>query len=73
MKSDTGATAILRREYSPYPWNIRHASFRFEIAEDATRVFSTLDVEPNPHAEPSDTILLDGQNLELKSLRLDGR
>ena len=73
MKSDTGATAILRREYSPYPWNIRHAAFRFEIAEDATRVFSTLDVEPNPHAEPSDTILLDGQNLELKSLRLDGR
>lgn len=73
MNSDKNRKAIMRKDYSPYPWRVNHAAFRFEIANDSTRVFSTLDVEPNPGAESSDKMWLDGENLELKGVRLDGR
>ena len=73
MIRNTAATAVLRKDYAPYPWTLNNVSLRFEIADEETRVFSTLEFTPNPAARPSATIELDGQDMELVSLALNGR
>ena len=73
MSTNTAAKVVLRKDYAPYPWILSNVSLRFEIAEDETRVLSTLEFIPNPAARPSGSIELDGQDMELVSLALNGR
>ncbi|MEE4218040.1 MAG: aminopeptidase N [Xanthomonadales bacterium] len=73
MSKDTAAKVVLRKDYAPYPWILNHTSLRFEIEADVTRVLSTLEFIRNPAAQPSGTIDLDGQDMELVSLALNGR
>jgi len=70
LKGAAGKT-ILRKDYSPYPWRVERAAFRFEISADATLVGAELDFVQR--AGQSGDIELDGQNMELLSLGLDGR
>ena len=73
MSKGTSAKVILRKNYTPYPWLLTSASFRFEIDDGTTRVLSALTFEANPAAQASKTLELDGQNMELVSVSLDGR
>jgi aminopeptidase N len=74
MKGATGK-AVLRKDYVPFPWNVEKASFRFEIGLDSTRVQSELEFRRNPAggAVGSGDIELNGQDMELVSVALDGR
>lgn len=72
MSKDTTATAVFRKDYTAYPWKLNSVSLRFEIGEGETRVISTLEFEPNPLAAPSGTINLDGQDIQLLALSLNG-
>ncbi len=72
MKKNESAREVFRADYEPYGWRLERATFRFEIAE-ATRVLSTLDFEPAKSAATARTIDLNGDKLELISIRLDGR
>jgi aminopeptidase N len=78
MKGATGK-AVLRKEYAPYPWKVERASFRFEIGHESTRVQSELDFRRNAEGGADDRagghgdIELNGQNMELVSVSLDGR
>ncbi|MDT8319258.1 MAG: aminopeptidase N [Xanthomonadales bacterium] len=73
MKEGTTAHAVYRKDYTPYPWKLEQVRLRFEIAEECTRVHSCLELQlVNPEASAAD-IELDGEDMELVSIRLDDR
>jgi aminopeptidase N len=73
MKKGAIGKAVCREEYTPYPWTLEHARFRFEIGDDSTRVFSQLKIERNAAVSPAQDIELDGQLMELIAVSIDGR
>jgi len=78
MKKGAAGKAVYRKEYSPYPWLLDRARFRFEIGDESTRVQAELDFRrrasaPAERAAVPVDIELDGQNMELVSAALDGR
>lgn len=72
MKKIDSAPEVLRADYEAYGWRLERAALRFEIGE-VTRVFSTLDFKPAKGAEPARCIELNGDNLKLVLVRVDGR
>ena len=78
MKKGTAGKAVFRKDYSPYPWHLDQVRLRFEIGPDSTRVFSELDLRAREStaagaAQGGTDIQLNGQDMQLKSLTLDGR
>ena len=72
MKKESSGRTVYREQYKPWPWILESARFRFEIGEDATRVFSSLRLSPGATAMPVNDIELDGQEMELRSIRVNG-
>jgi len=78
MKKGAAGKAVYRKDYTPYPWSLDRARFRFEIDDDATRVQAELDFRRRAGSPEVDEphradIELDGQEMELVSVALDGR
>ena len=69
----TEPTVTRLRDYQPPPFLIDRVTLRFELEELGTRVVSQLDVRRNPHADAHRDLVLDGEQLELNSVALDGR
>ncbi len=67
------ARTIYRNDYRPPDYLIESAELRFELGETGTLVRSLLSIRRNPQKpEASPDLFLDGEGLELRSLRLDG-
>ena len=64
--------AIRREDYKPFPWLVPEVSLHFDLGIDATRVVATLTVARNAKADPSRTIRLNGDGLEVLSVKVDG-
>jgi aminopeptidase N len=64
---------IRREDYKPFPWLVPEIELDFDLALDATRVTSRLTVVRNGKAKPSNRIRLDGDGLELLSVKVDGQ
>ena len=61
-------------DYTPPAHLVERVALRFELAEDGTRVHTSMRVRRNPaHAHGGAPLALDGADLELLALRLDGR
>ncbi|ETD82361.1 aminopeptidase N [Rhodobacter capsulatus] len=60
----------LLSDYKPYPFEIASVSLTFRLDPAATRVLATLDVTPR---QPGADMVLQGEDLTLISLSLDGR
>ena len=73
MKQDSAAKAVQRSDYKPFPWRIDQAVFRFEIEAEFTRVHSRLEISRNPAVPAANRIELDGRDMTLESVALDGR
>jgi len=78
MKKGAAGKAILRKDYRLYPWLLDRARFRFEIGGESTEVLAELDFRSRADGRVSagagqGEIELDGQDMELISLALDGR
>ena len=78
MKKVAAGKAIYREDYTPYPWLLDRARFRFEIGDESTEVLAELDfrgrADERSSADPGEReIELDGQDMELVSLVLNGR
>ena len=72
MKTDT-PRPIRLKDYRPSDYLISTTDLDIRLAAEATRVHARLALRPNPDAETSDApLVLDGEMLELKALRLDG-
>ena len=63
---------IRREDYQPFPWLVPETRLDFELGIDCTRVRSTLTVVHNDKAARSPTIRLNGDDLELTSVKVDG-
>ena len=72
MKGPAGK-AILRSDYTPYPWRVDSLKLKFDIGDDETGVSSVIVLSRKPDAADDCPIELDGQDMALKSVSLDGR
>ncbi|MGD8682228.1 MAG: aminopeptidase N [Lysobacterales bacterium] len=72
MEKSKADKAVYRTDYTPYPWQIDLIELRFEIEDEHTRVLSEIQFRRNPEAGHATEMALDGQQLELKSVSLDG-
>ncbi len=61
---------IHRKDYVPFDWRIPHTRLVFDLAPDATRVTATLSLERVAGTEVP--LVLDGVDLVLEALRIDG-
>ena len=72
--TDTAPSTIFLKDYQPPVYLIDHVSLHFDLHETQTVVTSTLSVTLNQANNELDKLLvLDGQNLELLSLKIDGK
>ena len=63
---------IRREDYKPFPWLVPEIELHFDLGLEATRVVSKLTVARNAKTKPQDTIKLEGDGLELLSVKVDG-
>ena len=63
---------IRREDYQPFAWLVPTTHLDFQLGIGATRVTATLTVEPNPAAEPSRELRLNGDSLTALSVTIDG-
>ena len=65
--------AVHLSEYRPYDWLVDTVDLDFQLDPSATRVRAKLAMRPNPKGRDSAPIALDGDELTLISVKLDGR
>lgn len=66
--------AIHLKDYAPPPYLIDTVDLAFDLGEEVTQVRSTLALRANPDAaSPAGALVLDGQDMRLISVALDGR
>jgi aminopeptidase N len=66
------ARPIRLQDYRPPDWLVETVELDVTLDPTATRVRARLALKPNPKAAAPAPLVLDGDGLELKSLRLDG-
>ncbi|MFO6446394.1 aminopeptidase N [Erythrobacter sp. NE805] len=63
---------IRREDYRPFPWLVPTTTLAFNLGLDETRVYAELTVEPNPAAETTGTLRLDGDGIVPVAVMVDG-
>ncbi|HEV2608436.1 MAG TPA: aminopeptidase N, partial [Xanthomonadaceae bacterium] len=66
-----GHADIYLSEYRVPAWRITHAELCFDLDADATEVFARLHLKPD-HEQPGEPLVLDGEDLDLLAITLDG-
>ena len=62
---------IRREDYTPFAWLLPETRLTFELGVEKTRVTSTFLAVPNPAAEASPTIRLNGDGLTVIQVKVD--
>ncbi len=74
IKKSTTPRTIKLAEYLPSPWVIDNVSLDVKLDPERTHITSILKVEPNPKSvQCGQKLVLDGEELELVSLCLNGK
>ncbi len=68
----SGHTEILLSDYRAPAWRIVHVELGFDLGADATEVTARLHLQPDP-SQPRAPLVLDGQELELLGIAVDGQ
>jgi len=71
MRTDTPVT-VYRKDYQPYPYEIPEVALAFDLAPDATEVRCTMHVQRRQEASADAALILDGEELELVSVGVNG-
>ena len=72
--TDTAPSTIFLKDYQPPVYLIEHVNLHFDLHETQTVITSTLEVRLNPeNNESNKSLILDGQNLELLSVKIAGK
>ncbi|MDX1588475.1 MAG: aminopeptidase N [Oleiphilaceae bacterium] len=69
----TEPKTIYLKEYRKPPFLIDRVDLCFQLFEDGARVHATMAVRRNPDAPVEPDLVLDGEDLTLESVHLDGR
>ncbi|HUH60763.1 MAG TPA: aminopeptidase N [Candidimonas sp.] len=70
MRTDI-STTVFRHEYVPYPYRLPNVELQFELDPDQTSVSARLAFEAG--AQAGAPLVLNGQDLDLLSIAIDGR
>ncbi len=73
MSKDTTPGTIYLKDYTPPQYWIETVNLLFELGEEHTRVVSEIQVRRNQDVEGAHILQLDGENLELGAIIIDGR
>ncbi|WP_069384631.1 aminopeptidase N [Halomonas caseinilytica] len=65
--------AIYLSDYRPPAYRVTHTELTFDLDPAATRVKARLHVERHPEREAGEALELDGEQLTLKSIAIDGQ
>ena len=71
MRTDTPVT-VYRKDYQPYPYDIPEVSLGFDLVPESTEVRCVMQVRRKPGASADAALVLDGEELELVSVGVDG-
>jgi aminopeptidase N len=71
MRTETEHTIYLK-DYAPSPYRIIAVDLDFRIGPETTRVTAQLTVEPREGTAPGTPLVLDGDELSLGSIAIDG-
>jgi aminopeptidase N len=71
MRTETEHTIYLK-DYAPSPYRIIAVDLDFRIGAETTRVTAQLTVEPREGTAPGTPLVLDGDELSLGSIAIDG-
>ncbi len=72
--TETAPNTIYLKDYQPPIYLIDHVTLYFDLHETQTVVTSNLKVRLNPdNKQTNKALLLDGQNLQLLSIKIDGQ
>src|SRR3546814_1696963 len=72
MPTETPVT-VDRKDYRPYPYAIPEVALVFDLDPESTQVHSTLHIERKADAPADAPLVLDGTELQLVSLHVDGQ
>jgi len=70
---EADAAAVRLSEYRPYDWLVDTVELDFHLDPKATRVRSKLVLRPNPKGNANAPIMLDGDELSLTAILLNGK
>ena len=73
MREGSARRIIRRKDYTPYPWHLDRVALTFEIGEQITTVSCKMNLSLVEPGKGSGEIVLDGQEIELVSVQLDGQ
>ena len=73
MKEGIANRAIYRKDYTPYPWNVEQLELHFDIGAETTTVRAMMSLSLKDTAAGRRDIVLNGSDLELVSMSLNGR
>ncbi len=71
MRNDQVVT-VRRADYKPPPYLVDRVELEFDLDPELTQVVASMTVRRNP-AGPGGPLALDGEDVELQSIELDGR
>ncbi|MBB3190864.1 aminopeptidase N [Halomonas cerina] len=60
-------------DYRPPAYRVTHTELTFDLAPSATRVKARLHVERHPERQAGEPLMLDGEQLALKAIAIDGQ
>ncbi len=72
MKQTASDQAVRREDYVPYPWDVKALDLQFDVGLETTTVDARMVFELKDPAAPAADIVLNGSDLQLVSLALDG-
>ena len=70
---DPEPQVIKLSEYRPAGWLIEHVDLDVKLHATATRVVAKLKIRPNPKGRAGEPLVLDGDELKLESLLVNGK
>jgi aminopeptidase N len=71
MRTETDQTVYLK-DYAPTPYRVDKVELEFRIAPGATRVHAFLSLSPREGTAPGTPLVLDGDELKLTAVAIDG-
>ena len=71
MRTETEHTIFLK-DYAPTPYRIDKVELDVKIAPETSRVRALLTISPRPETAPGTPLILDGDELKLASVAIDG-
>jgi aminopeptidase N len=73
MKEGVAGKAIYRKDYTAYPWDVEHLDIHFDMGTDTTIVRAEMKFQLRDQSLKAQDIVLNGSQLHLLSLELNGR